>query len=120
MERIIHSENSIKIAEISADDVLIREPQDVLDLMADSGYLGADSIILQENHLDPRFFDLKTGLAGEVLQKFSNYNQRLAVIGDFSKYKSKSLQDLIRECNRGNRIFFSGDLEAALSWLTRK
>jgi hypothetical protein len=117
MEIIIHTHKNIKIAEVSSADLLIRDPQDALDLMAEAGYLGAGSIILLEEHLDPGFFDLKSGLAGEILQKFSNYNLKLALVGDFSKYKSKSLQDFIRESNRGNRIFFFDDFEAAIARL---
>jgi hypothetical protein len=117
MEIIIHTHKNIKIAEVSSADLLIRNPQDALDLMAEAGYLGAGSIILLEKHLDPSFFDLKSGLAGEILQKFSNYNLKLALVGDFSKYNSKSLQDFIRESNRGNRIFFFDDFEAAIARL---
>jgi len=30
------------------------------------------------------FFDLSTGLAGEILQKFVNYHVKIAIVGDFS------------------------------------
>jgi len=39
---------------------------------------------------------------------------RVAIIGDFSKYTSKSLKDFIRESNRGNMIFFVEDLQSAM------
>ncbi|MCK7528774.1 MAG: DUF4180 domain-containing protein [Ignavibacteriales bacterium] len=35
------------------------------------------------------FFDLKTGIAGEILQKFSTYNVRLAILGDFQNIKAE-------------------------------
>jgi hypothetical protein len=41
----------------------------------------------------------------------------LAIIGDYSKYTSKNLQDFIRESNKGNRIFFVNDFEEALKKL---
>lgn len=56
-----------------------------------------DGIILQARHITPDFFDLKTGMAGEVLQKFSYYRMCLAIVGDFSAYGSKSLQEFILE-----------------------
>jgi hypothetical protein len=49
---------------------------------------------------------LKIRLAGEILQKFINYGVKIAIIGDFSGYSSKSLKDFIYECNNGNAIFY--------------
>jgi hypothetical protein len=53
-------------------------------------------------------------MAGEILQKFSNYRMRLAIVGDFSEYKSKSLRDFIRESNRTGTINFVGTIDEAL------
>ena len=114
MEIVIHEINNIKVAEIISDEVLIREIQDALDLMADVDTRGTWKIIIHEKNLVPQFFDLKTILAGDILQKFSNWNFQLAIIGEFSKYKSNSLQNFIYESNRGNRIFFVENIEKAL------
>jgi len=118
MEILVHTINNEKIIEIISDIPVIIEPQDVLDLIGDLYSRGTNKIILQEIHLAAEFFDLKTKLAGEILQKFSNYNFKLAIVGDFSKYKSKSLQDFIRESNRGGSIYFMNNLNEALSKLT--
>lgn len=106
--------NSIAIAEVTADDIIISEVQDALDIIADCSYQGAEKIIFYEKNLHPDFFDLKTKLAGEILQKFSNYRMSLAIVGDFSKYASKSLRDFIYESNKGGRIRFVNSLEEAL------
>jgi len=58
-------------------------------------------------------------LAGEILQKFSNYRMKLSVIGDFSGFMSRSLQDLIRESNRTGIITFVGSPEEAFSRLKK-
>lgn len=58
--------------------------------------------------------DLKSGFAGEILQKFSNYRMKLAIIGDFSEIKSKSLRDFIRESNNRRTISFVSSIEEAL------
>ena len=117
MKMIFHEFQSKNAVEIISEDIVIKETQDAIDLLGECDYMGARSIIISEKHLPPEFFDLKTGFAGEILQKFSTYNFRLAIIGDFSKYQSKSLQDFIRESNRGNRIFFLPDPETALNRL---
>lgn len=89
--------------------------QDALDIMAAARYQGdSENLVVYKESLNEDFFNLKTRLAGEILQKFSNYHVRLAIVGDFSIYKSKALNDFIYECNKGNLVFFVGNLETAL------
>lgn len=114
----IHKSRQTIVAELTDENFVISSGQDVLDLMGELYSYTCNSIIIKEKNLHPDFFRLQTRLAGEVLQKFSNYNMKLAVIGDFSKFKSKNLIDFIRESNRGNRIFFLDSLDAALEKLT--
>jgi hypothetical protein len=111
--------NGINLAEIVSDNILIKETQDALDLMADSGYHGSSKIIIHEKNITPDFFDLKTGIAGEILQKFSTYNIQLAIIGDYSKFSSKSLKDFIFESNKYGRINFVNTTEEAINSLIK-
>ena len=114
----INKRNEITVAEVTSEAVLIREVQDALDLMGDCGYQGARDIILHKKNLLPAFFDLSTGIAGEVLQKFSNYRVRLAIIGDFTEGISSSLKDFIRESNKTGRILFVHSAEEAMDRMT--
>jgi hypothetical protein len=107
------------IAEITSGEILIRTTQDALDLMVNCVYNGADRIILHQENIVPEFFDLKSGLAGEILQKFSNYRARLAIIGDFEEVKSKSLRDFIRESNKHGRVVFVASPEEAREKLAK-
>lgn len=111
---------NVVVAELINEALIISEVQQMLDLMGDSGANDCYRLILNEKNLHPDFFRLHTGFAGEILQKFSTYGFKLAIIGDFSKYKSKSLQDFIHESNRGNRIFFVENLDIGLSRLAGK
>lgn len=43
---------------------------------------------------------------------------KIAIVGDFSVYKSKSLKDFIYESNKGNNIFFLPDEEQAIKKLS--
>jgi hypothetical protein len=113
-----HDLNGLTIAEVADDRFQIASVQDAVDLLGDLYFNNCSRIILKESNMHPDFFRLQTGLAGEVLQKFSNYKCMLSIIGDFSKYHSKSLQDFIRESNKGNRTFFVGSLEEAFEKLT--
>lgn len=64
------------------------------------------------------FFDLKTGLAGDILQKFSNYNIKLAILGNFKNEQSKSLNDFIYESNKTGRINFVETFDEAVNSLS--
>lgn len=104
------------VVEVVADEALINSVQDFLDLVANSE---ATSFVLHEQSIAPGFFDLRTGLAGEILQKVSTYGLRVAIVGDFAKYPSKSLQAFIVESNRGRQVFFVESRSAALAALRR-
>ena len=117
MELKILEKKKQKIAEIKSDEIVIKTPQDALDIMADASYYEARSLIIREKNLSPEFFDLRTRIAGEIIQKFSNYIVKIAIIGDFEKYKSESLKAFIRESNRGRQIFFVPDREIAIAKL---
>lgn len=99
-------------------EVRLKNTYEVLDIMANALYQERTdflAIMIYQESLNKDFFDLKTGLAGEMLQKFSNYNVRFSIIGDFTAYESKALADFIRECNRGGLIHFAKTKKEALS-----
>lgn len=106
------------VALVREAGLLIADVQSALDLIATVSYeTGCQSMILPKAALAEDFFRLPTGLAGEILQKFVNYRMRLAVVGDFSSYTSKSLKDFIYESNKGNGVFFVAEEEEALALL---
>ncbi len=107
------------IAVVSSNAILIGDVQSALDIMATVHYeAGCDRIVINKSLLSESFFDLKTRLAGEILQKFINYRVKVAFIGDFSAYPSQSFQDFIYECNRGNDIFFLPTEQQAIEKLS--
>jgi hypothetical protein len=113
--------NGSELVEIISDEILIKDTQDALDLMANVRYQhGLNKLIMKEKNFVAAFFDLKTGIAGEILQKFSNYDAYLAIIGDFSNYASKSLKDFIYESNKYGRINFVNSLEEAVEKLIKQ
>lgn len=120
MNIVTHHTNKIKIAEIISDEIIINSTQDGLDLLGNLYYQEFDKVIINKSNITPAFFDLKNGIAGEILQKFSNYRFRLAIVGDFSKYKSKSLNDFIFESNKGRQINFVPSQSEAIKVLSNK
>ena len=100
--------------------VLVSGGASALDLLASVRHeTGCSAVVLFQEQLDGAFFRLSTGLAGEVLQKFVNYQMKLVIVGDFSGYTSKPLQDFIRESNGGRQICFQPGEASALRWLGR-
>lgn len=100
---------------IDADAPPISTNEDTLNLISSAWAAHVDLVVVPAHRLDPRFFQLESLFAGDVLQKTVNYNLQLAVIGDINLYlaKSQALRDFVWESNRGNHVWFVTD-EAAL------
>ncbi len=112
-------ENNIEIAVVNSNEILITDVQSALDFMMTVQYeTGSNRIIMNKSAICDDFFHLSTKLAGEILQKFITYHVKLAIIGDFSVYTSKSLKDFIYECNKGKDIFFLPDENQAIKMLS--
>ena len=115
MKFIEHKDANGTVVEVATDEIAISSEQDALDLMANIGYLyDCNRIIIHKENLSEDFFDLKSGLAGGILQKFSNYRVQLFVVGDFTAYTSSSLKEFILESNKGKQVNFIPDLSAIL------
>ena len=108
------------VAEVVTETAALKEAQDILDIMGDCYFNGTNKIILRKENIVDEFFDLKTGIAGEILQKFSTYGASLAIIGDFNNVTSKSLKDFIYESNKTGRINFVASIDEAVESLTNR
>lgn len=108
-------ENGIDIAVVSSDEMMIVDTQSALDLAMTVKYeTNAANIVIDKNVICEDFFVLSTGIAGEILQKFINYQVKVAVYGDYSHYTSKPLKDFIYESNHGKDFFFVSTKEEAI------
>lgn len=121
MYRILALKDSTNVVRIEDDSTMISDEQSFLDLFMTIAYeTGENRFIISKDSFVEDFFNLSNKIAGGILQKLVNYRMKLAIIGDFSKYKSKSLKDFIYECNNGNDIFFVESESKALSMLSNK
>ena len=107
MKHIIHGTSTAEIVECEK----IKNSSDFLDII---GNIHCKNYIFKKEQFDSNFFDLSTKIAGDILQKISNYNKRLAIIGDYSKIKSKALKDFIYEGNKTKQVIFVDEVEEAL------
>lgn len=94
---------------------VIRSEQEVLDIIGEAMGHNATWVAIPVARLDPLFFDLSSGLAGAILQKFVNTQHNVAIVGDVSQYvaQGEPLAAFVRESNRGKHVWFVED-EAAL------
>jgi hypothetical protein len=72
----MNEERRIIIA--SERGISIRSFDDISDAIG--ACFGAAGLILTESDLGPEFFDLRTGLAGELFQKLTNYRIRATIV----------------------------------------
>lgn len=114
----ITNKNNKLIAIINSKEPLLTDIQSGLDLIATVKYEANSSrIVLKKEAITEDFFILSTRFAGEMLQKFINYDVQMAIVGDFSKYTSKPLKDFMYESNRGKDFFFVSSEEEAIERL---
>jgi hypothetical protein len=78
---------------------------------------GADGLLLTETDLSPEFFDLRSGIAGELFQKFTNYQIHLAVVVHNLEVYGERFGELAFEHRNHKLIRFFDSIEAAKSWL---
>lgn len=84
-----------------------------LALSSDNG-----ALLLDESQLGENFFELRTGLAGEFFQKFTNYRIRLAIVVlEPEKYGAR-FTELAREHKTHPTIRFHDSVGDAELWLS--
>lgn len=111
-------QNGQTVAVITSGTPVMTDVQSALDLLMTARYeAGTNRIAIEKAAVAEAFFVLSTRLAGEILQKFINYQGKLAVYGDFSHYTSKPLRDFIYESNQGRDVFFVETKEEAVERL---
>lgn len=95
-------------------EICLEDPNSFLETAYSTS---SETMVFHKSNFHEKFYDLKSGFAGEILQRIANYKLRLIILGDFSKYNSKNFQDFIYESNQNGKTIFASDLEAALKFL---
>jgi len=116
MKTIEHLVEDERILELEDKGILIKDAQDLIDIIAS---YSVRKIIVRKESIAPEFFDLKTKVAGEILQKASNYRIRIGIVGDFKDIRSKSLRDFIYESNKTGQIVFKENIEEIIDILRK-
>ena len=104
-----------RIVIASDSGVAIRAHKDISEAL--SVCLGAGGIILGEDDLGPEFFNLRSGLAGELFQKCMNYRVRVAIVVPDPGAYGERFAELAYEHSSHGMIRFVGSAEEAKTWL---
>jgi hypothetical protein len=78
---------------------------------------GSRSVLFDRDALPPAFFDLSSGVAGELLHRLSTYGVRMAAVVPNPSRCSRSFQDFVQEANRGSQFRFFPTRPEAIQWL---
>jgi hypothetical protein len=101
----------VRVLLCDANGEKLRSERDAIDIVGAALSARCKLVVVPVERLDDAFFSLKTRIAGEIIQKFVNYELRLAIVGDIARYveASTALRDFILETNRGNQVWFLAD-----------
>jgi hypothetical protein len=118
----IDDSSGIRVLHLAEEGEPISTPDDASDLVGSAWSHQASVIAVPVERLDPEFFRLRSGMAGELTQKLANYRLRLAVVGDIAEQvaKSEPFRDFVWESNRGEHIWFVPDQTALDEKLARR
>lgn len=104
-----------KIVVASDSGIAIRSVNDIPDAVG--ACIGRAGLILTEDDLSPEFFDLSSGLAGELLQKLVNYKVRTAIIAANLEAHGERFAELAYEHRSHGVIRFFSSRDEADAWL---
>jgi hypothetical protein len=98
----------------ASEGPLIAHADDANELIGDAFSTSAEMVIIPVERLSPAFLDLGSRLAGDILQKFTNYGIRVAILGDIAAAltASSALRAYVMESNRGRHVWFAPDMTA--------
>jgi hypothetical protein len=117
MDYRIVEQSGRRIVELSAS-AFLKSEQDTVEIAGACGEADANLLLLSEGNLSSDFFDLRTGLAGAALLKWSNYRIRAAAVVSPERIGQGKFSEFALETNRGRQFFVASERESAEEWLT--
>lgn len=112
--------HGVRVYVVPPDGPELRSGNDAVDIMSAASEFQATFIAIPVERLGDDFFDLRTRIAGDIVQKFVMYGRRIAIVGDISQRvaASKSLAAFVIESNRGRDLWFVNTMEELALKLT--
>ena len=109
--------NNVKILRTEENGFFLDGEEAALDLIGNAGANGTTKILILPENLCHEFFDLKTRIAGGILQKFANYSITAAFVISIDN-KTGRFGELVNETDDYSTQFrFFYDEKEAINWL---
>ena len=99
--------------------IAIEKVDDAVDILGVCGENNVSRIMIYNSNVTDDFFDLKTQLAGNVLQKFINYSIKAVMILDEEKVQTNRFREMAMEANSGNHFRVFDNFKNAEAWLIK-
>jgi hypothetical protein len=109
-----NQENPIIVAGDSG--IFIGDAGDISDAL--NVCISKQGLMLEEDDLAKEFFDLRTGLLGELFQKFTNYRVRVAIVLPAPEVYGERVSELAREHASHDLIRIVKSRNEAMAWLS--
>ena len=115
---VIKKENLVYIVCSNNEEPLRRE-EEATDYISKCWENDTNYLVFYDKALSDDFFNLKTRLAGMVLQKFMNYKIKVAVIIENEDRLNDRFREMILESNKGNDFRIFKDITEAENWILK-
>lgn len=90
------------------------DPKAIVAACIESGAMG---LLIDEDGFPAEFFDLSTGIAGDLLHRLTLYRVPMAAVVRETDRLSTAFQAFMREANSGRQFRFCADRAEAIAWL---
>lgn len=117
MDAILRQRAEGSFIDITQSGLSITKEEELNDLLSLCYVHDSNLILVAAANLSPEFFNLRSGLAGAAMQKFANYQAKVAVVLAPDAVNSERFKELVYEMNQSNHFRFYDDVEAAEEWL---
>lgn len=89
-----------KYINVLATEQFVQREEDAVALVGVCGEHAAEQLLLYSTNLPERFFGLKSGLAGVILQRLVNYHLKVVLVMQAEHFRGR-IKELILEPNGG-------------------
>ena len=118
MDGTLRSLNGINFIDLTQTDSKIKKEGDLNDLLGLCYDHNSNYILLSDENLSSEFFNLSSGLAGSAMQKFANYQAKVAILLPPDADQTERFKELMYEMNGSNHFRFFNKRADAEEWLT--
>ena len=117
LDYLVRKIDNKRYIEYIAVNKRISNEQDALELVEICYENETNRLMLYEANISSEFFDLSTGVAGNILQKFINYSIIVAAVLEPETVKQGKFREMVIEVNRRSHFRVFHNCAAAGEWL---